>query len=311
MEKEEKKKIMLKNIEIAVLSIIIVALLTLIIYMVFIKKDDKEGVDNNYVFTKLEREVLDNHKYKYITNNFTFITVGGQCGEEFKEVIDNKGNKIEFIDDYYQLTDFKIENRKLIATDNPDCPCLDYDNQHCAHTKVELVYDGTSITVNKINNEENEGVGKDGNYTFTELEKVELNENNKSIILNGKIIKLKSVVEDNSIVYVNDKKTFSADGPGTIYAYITNNLIAVYWEGSMWGNIVGYIGRDGRIITSPVSTYPVSLSSLYIENNKLMATRDYNGEIDCGIPENASKCKTATKVELVYNGNTIEIKEVK
>ena len=156
-----------------------------------------------------------------------------------------------------------------------------------------------------------DGNVKEGNYTFTKLEKVELNENNKSITLNGKIIKLKSMVEDNSIIYVNDEKTFSADGPGTIYAYITNNLIAVYWEGSMWGNIVGYIGRDGRIITSPVSTYPMSLSGLYIENNKLMATRDYNGEIDCGIPENASKCKLATKVELVYNGNIIEIKEVK
>ena len=146
---------------------------------------------------------------------------------------------------------------------------------------------------------------------FSKIEKVELNENNKNITINGKTIKLKSMTEGDSIVYVNNEKAFSSDGPGKMYAYITNNLIAVYWEGSMWGNIIGYIDRDGRIMVSPVSTYPVSISNLYIENNKLMATRDYNGEMDCGIPENATECKPETKVELVYDGNTIEIKEVK
>jgi len=40
MTKKAKKKVMLKNIEIAVLAILIVSLLTLIIYMVFVKKDD-------------------------------------------------------------------------------------------------------------------------------------------------------------------------------------------------------------------------------------------------------------------------------
>lgn len=44
---DENKKKTLQNIEIAVLSILIIAMIVLIIYMVFIKKDDNEGVDNN------------------------------------------------------------------------------------------------------------------------------------------------------------------------------------------------------------------------------------------------------------------------
>lgn len=44
---DENKKKTLQNIEIAVLSILIIAMIVLIIYMVFIKKDDNKIINNN------------------------------------------------------------------------------------------------------------------------------------------------------------------------------------------------------------------------------------------------------------------------
>lgn len=155
MTKNKKKTF--QNIKIAIISFLIVAILSLIIYMVFFKKDNNDNSqigennsNNNIVFTMLEREVLEDYNHKYITNYFTLITGIGQCEEYLKEAIDNKGNKIEFIDNYYQITELRIENGKLIATGNPDCPC-DSKLQQCKpNTKVELVYNGKTIEINEF-----------------------------------------------------------------------------------------------------------------------------------------------------------------
>ena len=139
--------------------------------------------------------------------------------------------------------------------------------------------------------------------------KIELNENNKSVTINGKNIKLKTVEENNNYnLYLNDEKVFTNTNPGIISAYIIDNLIAVYWEGSMWQNTLAFLDVDGKIVLSPVSEYPVSIFDLRIENNKLVATRSYNGEMDCAVEEN--NCTPSDKVEFVYDGKNITLKKI-
>lgn len=160
MEKEEKKKRILQNVGIAALSIVIIGLLALCIYMLFIKKEGSDidnNDQNNYVFTTLERSETADYHYQYVTNHFTLISRIAQCDEVFEEAVDKKGNKLTIKDNYYQVNNLQIENGKLIAYGTSDCPCDSTENSKCqVETKVEFIYDGTSITINKISKEEND-----------------------------------------------------------------------------------------------------------------------------------------------------------
>lgn len=150
----------MKTIAIAVISILIIVIISLGIYTVLIKKDDNQGGNNNqnntqenYVFTKLEKNELDSDRNftKYVTNHFTMIpSVLGQCGEVFSEAIDIKGNSIKVNMNNYEIYNLQIDNGKLIAIGDPNCSC-NSDYEECKpETKVELVYDGKTIEIKEV-----------------------------------------------------------------------------------------------------------------------------------------------------------------
>ena len=116
MEKEEKKKIMLQNIEIAVLSIIIVALLTLIIYMVFIKKDENSIVLTNDEALSLAKSKLNEAQDFYnsfkndstdkltlndcILSDFYYFDTEENFNKKFKKLYSNSVRIKDFMIEY-------------------------------------------------------------------------------------------------------------------------------------------------------------------------------------------------------------------
>ena len=83
----------------------------------------------------------------FVTNEYVLIAPIGQCGYGITKAI-NADGKIIDIDNDYQLEDLKIENNKLVATALVNCTCYD----DCpSNYKVELIYDGSSIKVQKMN----------------------------------------------------------------------------------------------------------------------------------------------------------------
>lgn len=200
---DENKKKTLQNIEIAVLSILIIAMIVLIIYMVFIKKDNNEGVDNNqnnnYVFTKLDKYELsetnklisidgknvkvrkDNEDAFYINDtkvleawsgnsiyvsDYFIIHIGNAMSGEMYRIFGSTGNEININNDGV-FEKIYIANGQLVGVTPPDSECINNEEFPCDEPyKVEFVYDGTSITINKISNEENDNNSQD-NYVDT------------------------------------------------------------------------------------------------------------------------------------------------
>jgi len=108
--------------------------------------------DNNIIFTKLEREELENEDYdfKYTTDYFTLASHMAQCDEVLDEAIDKNGNKIIIHDNDYQIRDLRIENGRLVATGYDDCTCNSEYEECNDYTKVEFIYTGISIEINKF-----------------------------------------------------------------------------------------------------------------------------------------------------------------
>ena len=100
----------------------------------------EEFVLNNKVY-HLGNKVL---VYKY--KNLLYVLSQSQCLYSLT-VFDKIGTIVgeEFP---YQIHNLRLESGKLIA-DGQTCPC--YDNTDCKSGKFEIVYDGSKVTLNKIN----------------------------------------------------------------------------------------------------------------------------------------------------------------
>lgn len=194
MEKEEKKKVMLKNIEIAVLSIIIVALLTLIIYMVFIKKDDNEGVDDNQNNNLPMVELAEFYEFKDNTQDRTdtfFVTTNGEV------------YLFSTYEDYYGYNELAVK---------------EYNIKNVGSYRNNKTFSGIKLNLSNIKKIYNVEVGNGGVNYFAFL-----TSDNRLYFTNDYSLNLFTSDELIDIVNVIDEEKCSSDGSCAMWAYAINN----------------------------------------------------------------------------------------
>lgn len=290
---DENKKKMLQNIEIIGLSILIIVLLSLLIYMVFIKKEDNEGINNNnsevsFDYNKIEKDLTSE------LNNKTIYLESCDCSEvlDYDSVDKAKCSKKIISNDTISTFINKLKTADKIELISTSKVCSEYTysvftNDTNERLLIAYVADDTSIllvgirdngyalhfvgeNVNEFLSSLNNDTQQSNNYVFTKLEKKEL------------------------------------DSDKNFIKYVTNYF-------TMIPSVLGQCGEvfseaiDAKGNTIKVNMNNYEIYNIQIENGKLIAT----GEPNCACDSDYKECKPSTKVELVYDGNTIEIKEVK
>ena len=174
----------IKNISIAIISILIIVIIGLGVYTVFIKKDDNVK-NGNYLFTKLEKYELsvnnkvvsidgknvkvrkDNEDAFYINDtkildawsgdsiyvsDYFIIHIGNAMAGEMYRIFNANGTEININNDGV-FEKIYLENGKLVGVTPKDYECINGEEFPCEEPyKVEFIYDGTSITIDKLNN---------------------------------------------------------------------------------------------------------------------------------------------------------------
>ena len=349
LEKKVEKR---KNIEVIILSLIIVTLLGVLIYLLFIRKDtsseqptsqENQQVINDIKFTKVERvrlsttnkvvningknlnlKVVDN--YLYINDNNTnietntsdeydektytsipyvdvsdyliFVYNSAQAFDTLNAIIDENGNKVTYDNYMYEYYDNKtpipvkevfVENGKLMGQEYTYA----LEDSSYPGNIYEMDYDGNKIVFNLTNGE------------------VKLNESNRKIIINGKELRLKVV---DATLYINDVKQDKVHFEEDIF--VTDKYILIEQHGQC-GIAVDYaVDENGNVINVSKNTdinkgdnNNYEVQHLRKENNKIVAElpagcncyANYDGE--CSVKY--------SKVEFVYNGSSIILKNTK
>lgn len=141
---------------------------------------------------------------------------------------------------------------------------------------------------------------------FTRLDKVTLTQNNQTININGKDIKIKVVDE---YLFINDKNTEINVEIG--YIYVSDYLIFIYNDGREYAGLNTALNENSKVVEIvPLigdDDYEyIPFVELYLEDGKLMG-KNYSG--DCEYSKNPSDCYYSY-YQFLYDGNKITIKEV-
>ncbi len=262
----------------------------------------------------------------YSTGNLLLLGGHDICGTIINYAVNENGTFIKVTKNYseaygddggeYYLNgdSIRVENGKIVADIGyyADCRC-DAPDDYCEKNyhgkeKVEFVYDGKTLTINKMNNNQNTNNVKKRETIIIgdEVKKITLDQINQTVRINNKDIKL-SV--SNDVLYINDVKQNDIMLEGIVYA--TKKYILITNVGRVGAAIDYAVDENGKIINvyksivsqnNPYHEYQVN--DIKYENGKVVAK--YIDE--CFDEKNC--VEKEKKIEFVYDGNNIIMKDI-
>lgn len=156
------------------------------------------------------------------------------------------------------------------------------------------------------NQQVNDNLNNQTKKKFTKLEKIAIGDN-KNITINNKNVNIK-LVDDN--LYINEEKL---EGDYSLYdtMYVTDYFI-MFPSGTLSGEIYKIYDENGRVIKISNNNNDIKeYTNLKIENGSL--TADVPEDAECVDDSSTARdsCFLGTKIEFVYDGYSLTVKEKK